>query len=72
MWYFVVSKQETWIPPKDLNTPDVNIVYDQSTIYQYLIIFYYGALSTFGCDFYPMTNTELGVCLVIVTFGIII
>lgn len=71
IWFFIVSRNESWIPPKNLGkTIDLSF-FGHSTIYQYILSIYYAALTTFGTDLYFTTELEMYMAILIVLAGII-
>jgi len=71
IWFFIVSRNESWIPPKNLGFIIDLSFFGQSTIYQYILSIYYAALTTFGTDLYFTTDLEMYMAILIVLAGII-
>jgi hypothetical protein len=66
-----VSIEESWIPPKDQDSPKT-IFYSESIFEEYLLGFYYGTIVIIGADLLPSTNGETLTCIFMCLSGPVI
>ena len=55
IWYLLVGKRDSWLPPKDLDAGKTTF-YDLNISGKYYLMFYYGLLLIFGNDSAPTTT----------------
>lgn len=58
MWFFIVDKDETWIPPLDEFAASSDL-YGKSPFDQYMIAIYYSVLMLAGNDMLPRGNLQI-------------
>ena len=58
LWYFIVNLDETWLPPKNIDSGETNI-YSAGKMTIYLSIYWYAAQLIIGADLIPSTDLEL-------------
>lgn len=71
IWCFVTSKNESWLPAKDLDSQQT-FAYSGDMIYRYLLFYYYSLLTLTGTELIPTTYIELLIAMIIVLSGTIL
>ncbi|CAI2367321.1 unnamed protein product [Moneuplotes crassus] len=64
-WYLIAENNETWFPPKDLDSK-VTIAYTGEKYRRYFLFNYYSAIILLGSEILPTNNTELLIATLLV------
>jgi hypothetical protein len=57
-WMFIISVDESWFPPKDLDGRETHM-FNSNNLDEYVINFYYAALVVIGAELLPTNQLEL-------------
>lgn len=66
IWFYTVNINETWYPPKDLDSK-VTKAYSASGSTQYILFYYYGVITLVGNELLPTVYYEL-LCALFLVF----
>lgn len=70
LWYFVVTTDEKWFPPKDQDKKKTE-AYEGTKLDRYLLFYYYGVLTLVSNELLPTNYYEILVATMLVLIGTI-
>lgn len=71
IWYMLVSAEDSWVPPKDLDSGITNF-YRINSFRQYTVVFYYAILLIVGNESAPKTTEQTIFSSLVVIMGAIV
>ena len=72
IWWFIVSRDEVWIPPAHFNEEYLYMVYDQDIYYKYFFSLYISIYLTTGHDIAPIGFLQVSISTIGLFLGAII
>ena len=67
-WYIMIERQDSWIPPKDLNE-GVTIFYEETVMERYVDCLYYALLMLWANEMAPISNTQTFFSILVFVIG---
>ena len=71
IWYMLVYEQDSWVPPKDLDS-GITDFYEIGKFKQYTVVFYYAILLIVGNESGPTTTLQTVFSSLVVITGAIV
>lgn len=71
IWYMLVSSEDSWLPPKDLDAGETDF-YRLSSLRQYTVVFYYAILLIVGNESAPRSTGQTIFSSLVVIMGAIV